>query len=159
MSESQILHIHRYAGEDDIIRVASLDDDGHKSFRNVVTGLVAPKPLAGIRIGSIDDHSTPPRVTGTSVKNAEAGMSEGWLSLVDPQPVVFACGPAGKPFAKTLTFVHASAVVFHTLDGDVTYRVTRNPGKYTAGGDLAPISAGDPTTEVFHDYRLELQEG
>lgn len=156
MSESQLLHIHRYAGEDDIVRVAALDDDGHPSFRDVVTGQVAPKPLAGIRIGSIDDRNTPPQVTGTSEKNVEKGQSEGWLTLVDPQPVVFATGTPDRPFSKTLTFVHASALVFHTLDGDVTYRVTRQPGKYV-DGVLAPTSAGDPDAEVFHDYRLELE--
>jgi hypothetical protein len=157
MSDSKVLHIRKLAGEDGRPRVPSHDLEGRHTFRDLITGEVSPKPLAGIQIGSPDDRGTPPQVTGVSTQLVDQGQAEGWLTLVDAEPKVFAGGPATAPFAKTHTFVHAAKIVFHTVDGDVTYRVTRNPGKYV-GDKLASSSvAGDPTAEVHSDYRLELE--
>lgn len=110
----------------------------------------------GLRLGSTEDFDAPPRITGLSTDKVEEGQAEGWLTLVDGAPVSFPGGPADKPWARTHTFVQAEKIIFHTINGDVTYRVTRNPGKYGADGEHAFV-AGDPTTEVFHDYRLELE--
>ena len=74
------------------------------------------------------------------------------------------------------TFVQAQAIVFHTLDGDVRYRVTHNPDKYaddsTVGERNMPNddnSHGDDTpvtdemyasgqTRVDHFYDLVRED-
>lgn len=158
MSESKILHVRKLAGDDGQPRVKGVDETGAPTFLDPYTGRANPKPLAGVRIGSIDDPSTAPAVTGISSAMIDQGQREGWLTLVDPTPVTFPGGTKDRPWAVTHTFVQASKVIFHTVDGDVTYRVSRNPGKYTANGDEAGVDqVGDPTCEVFDDYRLTLE--
>lgn len=137
MSESQILQIHR---------VNNYDRDGNlESFRGIRLGIY------GQGIG------TPPQVTGIGQRAADLAELEGWLTRVNPTVLTAPGGPVERPLAKVHTFVPADEIVFHTLDGDVRYRVTRQPGKYDGDGSPSQ-AAGDPSTVVHYDYRLELVE-
>lgn len=115
-----------------------------------------PHPLAGIRI--VGD---PPPAPAPSTKVVDAGVREGWITREGERPVVRPAGPAGQPFAASHTFIHADALVFHTLDGDVRYRVVGQPDKY--GPDGSPVESYDGIDDltactVAHFYQLELED-
>lgn len=81
-----------------------------------------------------------------------------WIELVDQKPVTYPGGTPDDPWRVTHTVFEASRVVLHLRDGDVEYRVVRQPGKYDADGN--PVEqgaggAGDPTHEVHWSYLLE----
>lgn len=155
MSESQSLVIRKFAKDDGQPRVAGFDPiTGAKTFIDPNTFKPSPKALEGVRI--INDDGVP-RVTGLATHYVANAVVEGWMELVNPEPHHYPGGPAGDPWRVTHSFMHADAIVIKTLDGDVRYRVTRQPGKYDAAGN--PGQAGDPNTDVYSDYRLELVEG
>lgn len=100
-----------------------------------------PRPLAGVRLEDAPD------VVRVSTKVVAAGVAEGWVTLVGERVVHRPSGPAADPWgAPAHTFRHADAVVFHTLDGDVTYRVTHQPDKYADYGQATfPDAVGEFT--------------
>ncbi len=115
-----------------------------------------PHPLAGVRI-----LGDPPRNPAPSTTVVEQGVREGWIAREGERPVVRPGGPVGSPWATTHTFVHADALVFRTLDGDVRYTVVGQPDKY--GPDGAPVEAYDGVDDlsgcdVRWFYQLELED-
>jgi hypothetical protein len=84
----------------------------------------SPWPLAGVRI---DD---PPQQTTVSARKVAEGVAQGWVELVDVQLVHAPGGPAEDQWRVTHTFQQASHIIFHTVDGDVRYRVVGQPGKH-----------------------------
>lgn len=86
-------------------------------------------PLAGIRL---DDA---PEVANYPTRNANQGVEEGWLTIEGAEPQHRAGGNSRNPWAVTHTFIHATALVFHTVDGDVRYEVTSQPDKTGTGAD------------------------
>lgn len=115
-----------------------------------------PWPLAGVVI----EGETPARWR-PSTALVDRGVAEGWIARENEQVVHRPGGPPGRLWAVTHTFVHCDALVLKTLDGDVRYRVLRQPDKYV---DEAPDSeqvtpeiyaAGTTRVDWFYDVELE----
>lgn len=128
-----------------------------------------PWPLLGLAI-----EGEPPAECRVPTSFVGAGMEEGWLTAINPRPAHRPGGPPTNPWKVTHTFLHADALVLHTVDGDVRYRVTRQPDKYAVvdymtgpyGGriaitdDEAPVTdeayaAGDTDVSWFYDLQRE----
>lgn len=114
--------------------------------------LHAPWPFAGIAI-----EGTPPKVTTASTTFVSKGVDEGWITLEGERMAHRPGGPAQKPWAVTHSFLHADAVVIHTVNGDVRYRVTEQPDKYHDGPE-GTDAIGDPSADVRHFYALKLED-
>lgn len=115
-----------------------------------------PWPLAGIEV--VGD---PPKETVVPRSFVSRGRVEGWLDLEGEEVVHRPGGPADDPWRRTHTFIHAKAIVLKTVDGDVRYRVTKNPDKFVAGDHRAKVTdeiyaAGE--TEVVWTYHLKLEK-
>lgn len=114
-----------------------------------------PHPLAGVRI-----LGDPPQSPAPSTTLVDNGVREGWITREGEHPVVRPGGPKDNPWATSHTFMHADALVFHTLDGDVRYRVVGQPDKY--GPDGEPVESYDGVKDltgcdVRWFYQLELE--
>lgn len=84
-----------------------------------------PRHLLGIRL--LD----PPDKVRASTNVIATGRREGWLTLEGAQVVLRPAGPPGDPDREDPHIFHqGTRVVFHTLDGDVAYKVVHNPDKY-----------------------------
>jgi hypothetical protein len=114
-----------------------------------------PWPFAGLAI-----EGEAPRHTRVSTAWVTFGKTEGWLELEGERVEHKPGGPQADPWATTHTFVHADVIVLKTVDGDVHYRVLRQPDKYDGGpenGTGKPTdAAGDRETSVDWFYDLEL---
>jgi hypothetical protein len=89
------------------------------------TGQPEPRPLAGIRLEAAPDE------TGISTTKVDEGQKEGWISATGEQVVIRPSGPAhNKWLGDPHIFKHYDTITFHTVDGDITYRVTHQPDKY-----------------------------
>ena len=136
-------------------------DPGSDAYREVEEAVAAlglvleeqhePWPFAGLAF-----EGDAPAQTAANTTFVDRGVFEGWITREGERVVHRPGGPAEKPYAVTHTFVHADALVFHMVDGDVRYRVVEQPDKYHSGpeGTDAP---GDPTAEVRHFYTLERE--
>lgn len=152
-----MLRIHKLADKTTGVRVPQVHPmTGETALINPETGAAEPWPLAGVRI--VGDPAPAGKLPARWVNR---GVAEGWLSLVNPRPVHRPGGPDGNRWATTHTFIHADAVVVHTTDGDVTYRVTHQPDKYVDGDDPAePVTdeiyaAGGTRVDWFYGVELE----
>ena len=128
MSDFEVMTLRRVAGEPDAEGI---------------------RPFLGIRI------SSPPKRTSMSTSYVNTAVREGWLTLVKESLAHRPGGTTNNPWATTHTFIHAQKLVFSTLDGDITYRVTAQPDKYHPG-KKGTDSVGDPSAEIRHYYELEL---
>lgn len=113
-------------------------------------------PLAGISI--VD----PPQEVSIPQDYVMAARDQGWASVEDMNVVYRSSAPLDDPTAQAPhIFVHATAIVFRTVDGDVRYRVVHQPDKYASDGDDdTPVTDGiysAGNTRVDHFYRLELE--
>lgn len=108
-----------------------------------------PWPLLGVRVeGGAPKHTV---VSTTWVARARA---EGWATLEGEEVVHRPGGPRENPWAVTHTFVHGKALVLHTVDGDVRYRIVTNPDKWPADKD-GDLGFGG---EVRWTYELKLEK-
>lgn len=129
--------------------------------------------LAGISFAgpAID----PPYETKITPRKVREGIRDGWLSVEGEQIVHRPGGPPDDVWRVTHTFRHYTALVFHTLDGDVRYRVVHQPDKYAdraeatrpdavepfAGDDDTPVTAemyAAGATRVDHYYTLQRED-
>lgn len=111
--------------------------------------------LAGVRI-----KGDPPPTPAPSTTVVDNGVREGWITREGERAVVRPAGPPGAPLSGTHTFVHADALVFRTLDGDVRYRVVGQPDKYGPDGEPAASYDGIDdlgACDVRWFYQLELE--
>lgn len=118
-----------------------------------------PWPLAGVQIdGDI------PRRARVPTSSIEKWVSEGWCELVGERVVTAPGGPPDDPHSREHMhiFRQADEVVLHTVDGDVRYRVTRQPGKYVDPDPDGPTAfehgKHDPAAtrvDWFFDLALE----
>ena len=115
-----------------------------------------PWPLAGISI--VGETPTECQVPTSWVEN---GAAEGWLTLEGERIVRRPGGPADDRWRVVHKFAHLDRVVLHTVDGDLSYRVTHQPDKYAAeGGDETPVTGelyAAGATRVDWFYVLELE--
>jgi hypothetical protein len=144
------------------------------------TWVSKPWPLAGVQIGRTGPggrfEPKPPKRTRVGTGAVGAGRAEGWVTLENPRVVHRPGGPPGHQWRVTHTFEHGDAVVFHTTDGDVRYRIVHQPDKYVDSRSPeekyrsvdGPEGDDDPVTEeryaagetrVDHFYGLELEGG
>lgn len=79
------------------------------------------KEFAGIRLIEPPISVVLPR---TVIQRA---LAEGWGSVVEPSEVFLTVSP--DPDAQPYRVIHYKYVIFHTLDGDVTYEITQNPNR------------------------------
>jgi hypothetical protein len=107
-----------------------------------------PWPLAGIEI-----VGKPPKETYVPNTWVNKAAAEGWLTLEGEQMVHRPGGPPEEPWRVTHTFRHADALVLHTADGDVRYKVVENPDKWPNTKNDKDEGFGG---EVRWVYRLKL---
>lgn len=121
-------------------------------------GNPSAKPFGGVVfIGGYDDRSETEAPAKLKIP-MDYAREHHWIELVDQSPVVYPGGTPDDPWRVTHTVFEASKVVLHMRDGDVEYRVVRQPGKYDADGNPVEKGAagtGDPTHEVHWSYLLE----
>lgn len=132
-----------------------------------------PWPLLGITLEAAPELTTAP------TQLVAQGTAEGWLTAEGQRPVVRPAGPTQDILASSHTgqphiFIHVDRLIFHTLDGDVAYRVVHQPDKYADHGEATypeqvdPFDADDDTpvtpeiyaagaTRVDHFYGLEKE--
>lgn len=120
-----------------------------------------PWPLAGV-----DCLGDPPDECGLATHFVARGIAEGWISGEDEE-VVHRPGGGQQTglWSVTHTFLHYSAIVFHFSDGDVRYKVVRQPDKYVAGGtDKTKVTAeiyaaGETQVDCFYWVKLDKRKG
>jgi hypothetical protein len=113
-----------------------------------------PWPLAGVKLEIAPDECR------LSTSFVDRGINEGWLEGFGESLIRRPAGPADNPTRAWHYFTHYDELVFHTVDGDVTYRVTRQPDKYVEGDETGVMSVTDEfyrsgETQVDHFYAVE----
>ena len=146
-----ILHIRKWANREGQHRIKMYDPlTGEPKLVNPATAGMdhEPWPLAGI---TIEGEAPPTECTVNSTFVAN-GRREGWLAVEGEQAEHVPAGPPDDLYrVPPHTFVKYSRIVLYTLDGDVTYRVVHNPGKYEDPNEPAGY-------RVDWFYGLELEE-
>lgn len=142
-SEQRITMFDSVTGEKKLVNPATEGED-HEAW-----------PLAGIKIANGDG---PPQYAAMSVSYVAQAISEGWIETTGEKRVFKPAGSKENPWSGTHTFIQYKTITIKTVDGDVTYNVTRNPDKYDKNGEPTE-EAGDPTAEVRWQYDLELKNG
>lgn len=128
---------------------------GEKILIDPETGQPSPYPFAGLAV----EGEVPAR-TRVSTKFIVRGVSEGWIEVAGTELAHRPGGPPEDPWATTHTFVHYDTVTLKTVDGDLVYKVVRQPDKYVAGDDEAKVTEEDynsGNTQVDWFYELELE--
>ncbi len=82
---------------------------------------VTVKPLKGVRL--LD----PPRQVVLPRSTIQNGLNQGYVSVVEPGIVYIHTGPSEDPTRNVEALETYKYVVFHTMDGDVTYEITQQP--------------------------------
>jgi hypothetical protein len=83
-----------------------------------------PYPFAGVRL------ENKPTRTRISTNYAVRGKVEGWITMDGIEMVHRPGGPPHNRWQQTHTFTHTKTITFHTVDGDIVYRVVHQPDKY-----------------------------
>lgn len=115
-----------------------------------------PWPLAGVEV-----VGEPPKECRVPTTWVLMGRREGWIELEGEQVVHRPGGPPDEPWRVTHTFVQGDVLVLKCVDGDVRYRITRQPDKYVEGGkDTDEVTeevyaAGETQVDWFYNLKLE----
>jgi hypothetical protein len=116
-----------------------------------------PWPSAGVKLVSAPDECEIPTTT------VDRGVQQGWIEMVDERLVRRPAGPADNPTRSWHYFNQCNALIFKTVDGDVTYKVVHQPDKYADfGEDSEPVtdevySYGNTRVDWFYGVRKEAQ--
>jgi len=128
-----------------------------RKLADTMSGIGPPWPLAGIAV--VGDW---PVTAVVPMDWGQRAAGEGWLTFENPRWVVRPSGPKDNPWVTLPhTLLHADALVLHTIDGDVRYRVVHQPDKYAdPGGDDTPVTdeiyaAGATRVDWFYVAELE----
>lgn len=138
-----VMVVRKFADRTGGERIVRFDPvTGEKKLVNPATPGDAhePWPLAGVQL--ID----PPDECVVSSRWVADAAREGWVTREGTRIVTRPAGPANVPDVENHLFVHADALVFHTVDGDVRYRVVRQPDKYAADEQGRPLADDEPVT-------------
>lgn len=139
-------------------RVTRFDPETGEKYLVDGDGNRSPRPLAGVRLEEpVPDQV---RISTTVVNN---GVAEGWITLEGAKTISRPGGPAHDPDRPELlhNFRHAKTAVFHTVDGDVRFKVTHQPDKYVAGDDDTEkvtkehYDSGNTRVDWFYDLVKE----
>lgn len=165
------LNLRKLADKSSGERVTKFDPDtGAKRLVNPATpgDDHEPWPLAGVKI--LDDPI--PTLVRLSTNIVELGRHEGWIELENEREVYRHGGPPENPRRLIHGLLHADAIIIKTIDGDVRFRVTRQPDKYAvvdrddSGKYLDEITddkkkvtdeiyaAGNTKLDKFYDLKL-----
>lgn len=148
MAKTGRLTIRKLADKTAGERVARFDPDtGERLLVNPETGEPEPWPLAGIQV--VDA----PKAADVNTSFVNAGVAEGWLTVEGEEIVHRPGGPPQEPWRVTHTFRHGTALVLHTVDGDVRYRIVDNPDKWPEQKNSRDEGFGG---EVRWFYRVKL---
>lgn len=144
------LRIRKLADKSEGQRIFRWDPDtGEKTMINPATGQPEAWPLAGIQF-----KGDPPAACRVSTTKVVEGVSEGWIELDNHDPEVVPAGPVDDPWKPGSPIPHvfhkADAITFKTVDGDVRYSVTHQPGKYDD-----PDEPSGTRIDWFYDLTLE----
>ena len=147
-----ILHIRKWADREGQHRIQMFDPQtGEPKLINPATAGMdhEPWPLLGI---TVEGDGPPTRCTVNSTFVAN-GRREGWLTAVGEQAEHVPAGPPEDLYrVPPHTFIKYDRIILHTMsDGDVAYRVTRNPGKCEDPDEPAGY-------RVDWSYELELED-
>lgn len=145
----------------EVLRVRKLADRSVPVARfDPTTGEPLPDPepyaLAGLRI---ENEGGAPAETTMGFAFIDRGIAEGWLSVTGESVVHRPGGPSDNQWALTHTFRQFDTVTLHTVDGDVTYTVVHQAGKYALEGYDEPndeqYAAGETRVDWFVTLELE----
>ncbi len=89
------------------------------------TWVPVPWPLAGVEL-----VEGPPKKHMLSMSWVGQAEQEGWVELEGRKVVHRPGGPEANPWQVTHTFLQASSITIHAVDGPVRYRVLENPDKW-----------------------------
>lgn len=176
-----MLAIRKLADRESGERVVRFDPvTGEKKLVNPATpgDEHEPWPLAGVRFeGEAPDQVSVP------MDWVQRAVAEGWAELVNQRAVVRPAGPTQDVLVSSHTgaphtFIQADEVIFHMIDGDYRYKITRNPDKYAVDSvgvvnadkgligvrisktkKVTPEVYSAGQTEVCWDYMLERIDG
>jgi hypothetical protein len=115
----------------------------------------APYPFAGLVV------EAKPKRCQLPTQWVAQGLAEGWIETEGMRVEHRPGGPVDDQWATTHSFVHYDAIVLKAIDGDVRYRVTRQPDKYVDSKDpdatVTPeiYAAGETRVDWFYDCDLE----
>lgn len=128
---------------------------GQKFLVDPATGKASPRPFLGLEfVGKV------PKRTRVSQTFVARGRSEGWIEVEDENIVQRSSGPPEDPVSNLNPphiFTHLGAVVFKTVDGDVRYKVKRNPDKWPDRKEKSEVLADHGFGgKVDHTYELVL---
>lgn len=108
----------------------------------------SPRPFLGIQV-----EGETPETTTVGERWVAAGRSEGWLEVEGEEVIYRTSGPPENPYGPPPhVFVHYTAIILKTVDGDVRYKVTENPDKWPEEKEGEAGFGG----EVRWYYTLEL---
>lgn len=132
-----------------------------------------PRDLKGIELTEptaphrpLDAASAPDQARVSDNLIAE-GIREGWITGHGLDVVLRPAGPPDNPMGGSVAdgrnheFHHYDKITFHTLHGDITYKVTHQPDKYAADGDDKTkvtdkvYASGNTRVDHFYDLTKE----
>jgi hypothetical protein len=104
----------------------------------------------------------PPETCQVPQDYALAARAEGWLTMEEDSTVYRPSAPRDQPTSQPPhVFVHCKAIVIHTPDRAIRYKVVRQPDKYAADGDERTkvtdkmYDAGETVVDKHYDLELE----
>lgn len=115
-------------------------------------------PTGQVRIGHSPNHDGSfPHSHQFGMATLHKGAAQGWLDIEGREDVVLQLDqPSGAPAVWPV--IRASRLVMHTIDGDVSFRVVRNPGIFDEDdNDVGDHAPNDPYLEVFLGMDIELE--
>jgi hypothetical protein len=127
---------------------------------DVNTGEPLEREFAGIKVLDHPLHNDDiPTHVKVPVTTIDRGVAEGWITTEGDEPHHYPGGNKENPWGTVHTTVHRDSFTIHDADGDITYKVTHQPGKYNGAGDLDESSdvAGELDARVDWFYLAELE--
>lgn len=120
-------------------------------------------PTGQVRIGHTPEHDGSfPHSHQFGMITLRKGDTQGWLDIKGSEEVILQLDqPRGNP-PSMWPVIRAKSLVMHTIDGDVTFDVVRQPGIYADGelqsDHVALLDGGKaPDVEVFLGMDIELK--
>lgn len=166
MPATKALQVRKLADTSDGVRVKRFDPETGEGYlarpvkgTDLKTGKVQadvyvrePWPTLGIEL--VDGGG--PKECAVSMRFVEMGVGEGWIELENPRREHRPGGSEDKPWGTTHTFLHADAIIFKCVDGDVRYRVVGQPDKYH-DGPKGTDSVGDSSAQIWWSFHLKKE--
>lgn len=115
-------------------------------------------PTGQVRIGHSPDHDGSfPHSHQFGMATLHKGAAGGWLDIQGRENVVLQLDqPSGAPAVWPV--IRAKTLVMHTIDGDVEFKVIRQPGIYRDGTQESDHEVAGPDLEVFLGMDIEMVE-